>query len=119
MLDKKLELVDFKIKSLTFEVRYAPAYLLWDRSGALWSNLEQIWPDLQTVETGPNLTSFRVGENFQLQVELKKSHITAFNTKINDIFDPFETFLLIVRKTLEISTYSRLCFSIINEKKYK
>lgn len=119
MPPNSLDLSSFKKKSVTFEFRYEPAYLLWDRAGAVWSNLKQYWADLQVIDAKPNLTSFRAGEEFALEIGIDKAHITSFGLKHSDITEPFEQFLYIVRKTLELKTYSRLGYRVIYEKKFR
>jgi hypothetical protein len=119
MPSNSLDLSSFKKKSITFEFRYEPAYLLWDRAGAVWSNLKQNWANLQVIDAKPNLTSFRVGEEFALEIGIDKAHITFFGLKHLDVAEPFEQFLYIVRKTLELKTYSRLGYRVIYEKKFK
>lgn len=112
-----LDLSSFKKNSISFDFRYEPAYYLWDRAGAVWSNLKEYWPNLQSLDAQPNLASFRAGKEFAFEVAIDKAHITAFGLKHSDIMEPFENFLHVVRKTLEIKSYTRLGYRVIYERK--
>ena len=72
---------------------------------------------MQVLDAKPNLTSFRIGDDFALEIGIDKAHISAFGVKHSDIIEPFENFLYTVRKTLEITSYNRLGFRVIYEKK--
>ena len=50
---------DFKLSRLNFEVRFLPAYSLWDNAGALAQRIEGIRPGIQNVTAQPNLIEFR------------------------------------------------------------
>ena len=117
MSPNSIDLSSLKKSSISFEFRYEPEYLLWDRAGEVWSNLKKYWPDLQVLDAQPNLTSFKAGENFNLEVGIDKAHISAFKLNHSDILEPFGNFLNVVRKTLEIKSYARLGYRVIYEKK--
>lgn len=66
---------DFNLDSLTFEVRFEPAYELWDQAGAFWRRLTQIFPGIETHSIQPNVQTFR-NRDVQLELNLTRLNIT-------------------------------------------
>lgn len=49
-----MQLSDFHIRQVAFEVKFDPMYRLWDVSGALFQQLSRIWPHTSEGKIDPN-----------------------------------------------------------------
>lgn len=116
---EKLQFTDFTLKRMTFEFRYDPAYLLWDRGGQIWAQAKQQWPDIICKTAQPNQTHFSIKDKFELNIELEKSFIIAYRPDLNELVVHHDYFLNLVRKSLEISSYNRLGGRFVFEKIFK
>lgn len=96
------------------EIRYDPAYPLWDRAGHLWGSLKQIWGELAQDEIKPNSQTFRVGDQFELKVALTSASIIEHRprTGLDEFVAAVDSFTSIVTKVLDVVTYERLGFRI-------
>ena len=52
------DLDESEIESITVEARYDPAFLLWDRSGEIWSEVHSQFPELGVQIAGPSQVVF-------------------------------------------------------------
>jgi hypothetical protein len=71
-MPSSLDLNEFTLETLVFEVRYDDAYGIWDHAGEIWTALSTRLPGvvLQTAE--PKSQMFWLGDTFELFVELKR-----------------------------------------------
>lgn len=113
-----LQIENFFLKRLTFEFRYEPAYILWDRSGRIWTQAKERWPDLINKSAQPNQTLFDVKDKFSMGVELEKSFIITSKPKLKEVGIHMNDFLNLVKNNLDISSYTRLGARFIFEKKF-
>ena len=70
-----LKFSDFKLQSVHFEARYEHAFLLWDRSGVIWSEMGKNAGNLKPNKAQPNKTQFSLDDRFNLAVEIDKAYI--------------------------------------------
>ena len=114
-----LNLDAFKLFQTTFEIRYDEAYLLWDKSGEIWSNVSREWPNLKIHKAEPNNTTLSV-DNFQLSATIDKSNIIDLkpSSSLSEFTTRTDKFIKIISNTLKIREYSRLGFRLIYVKKY-
>jgi hypothetical protein len=73
------DISDFRLLTASWECRFEDAYLLWDRAGAIWSELVRRRPQLKRIKAEPNLTIFRFEDKYEISVLLDKFHIVAHN----------------------------------------
>jgi hypothetical protein len=84
----------FRLTSLVCQMQYAPAYVLWDRAGAIAKAITDIWPDVDIVEAQPQRQIFR-SERVQIETALKFSTITlwqldSIDRKVDQIKQTFD-----------------------------
>lgn len=114
----KLELPDFVLQRATLEVRYEPAYLIWDKSGSIWHQVKQRWPELINKSANPNQTSFSLPKKYDLTVEHDKTFLISHRQKIERTLEDIKFYIDLVRKTLDIKSYSRIGARFFYEKKF-
>ena len=68
-----MEIADFEPHRFSYEVRYPPAYALWDKAGAMTQELQRQFPTLEVVEGTPAKITLIVKPNIELVVELGKA----------------------------------------------
>lgn len=71
----------FKPFSLIFQIKYADAYLLWDRAGIVSQGICKIWPNLVLKEALPK-QQVLTGEGVTVQTGLTSSTITLVGEKV-------------------------------------
>jgi hypothetical protein len=62
---------DFDVEYITIELRYDPAFMLWDRSGAIWTQLRSQYPELRNQSATPVQQVFETPQT-RATVELEK-----------------------------------------------
>jgi hypothetical protein len=80
-----IDLNDFTPISAVFELRYAPQFLIWDRSGALWTRIAGTFPAIAVKEAEPNKVLVRLEENVDAAVGAERTIFTV--RKPNSGFD--------------------------------
>lgn len=71
-----MEFGDFQIETVTFEVRYDPALLLWDKAGAAWAEFVSQFPDLKSQTVNPSQVIFE-SRNVRAAVELQALRVSC------------------------------------------
>ena len=117
-MSERLAFSDFKLARFTFEIRYEPAYLLWDNAGHIWNDANKTWPELKLQSSEPNKTFFKLGSNILLSVELEKAFIIFHHQKVKTAFPILENFLSLLRNHLNIESYSRIGFRPLYNKSF-
>lgn len=79
-----LNLDEFRLTKLVLELKYNPAFLLWDYIGEFWHEIGQKERDLKSITTEPNNTTFRSGNDFELNVGIEGLKVTGHHTKGKD-----------------------------------
>ncbi len=115
LVSQMLSFASFDLESVTLEARYHPAYLLWDRSGAIWSNATKRWPGLTRRNAQPNETSFFLGHQFEFGSLLDRCYlIERFpRSNLSDFKSAAEFFVNLVADNLEIEEFTRIGFRLV------
>ena len=115
-----LDLGKFKLKKVILELRYANAYLLWDRAGEIWSRAEMKWPGLNLKKAEPGATIFAYENRFELGINLDKTFIVGHDPKpdLEQFSDYTGIFSDIAKDSLGLSEYNRLGLRVFYERKY-
>lgn len=99
-----------KLTSISFEMRYEPAFALYDDSGKIWSGVRRKWPNLKPVEAQPNSSKFVVNDEAELGILIDKSHViwpgSKFDSKKFSEYAEFVT--AITTGTLDVTKFTRL-----------
>jgi hypothetical protein len=119
-MKKPLNFSNFKLKQATMEVRFNNAYLLWDHSGLISSDLKSKWADIKLLKAKPNLINFRFEDRYELSVELGKAHLTDLTptSSLKEFMENADTFMALVADNLVITEFTRLGFRLIYRKKF-
>jgi hypothetical protein len=103
---------DLKLETISFEARFEPSYLIWDKAGAIWSEVLKFFPELKMRQAEPHHTVFGLSEGHELQVVVQSSSIaiTAIlpDKKLEVFSDITEHVMDSCARHLLISEYSRL-----------
>jgi hypothetical protein len=102
------------------EVKYDPAFSLWDRSGLIWQHALRKWPNLQNTAASPAETVFTLDRKFELKVELGQAHVIGVqpDRSLTSFAELTSEFMGLVSRSLEIQNYSRVGFRLIYFKEY-
>jgi hypothetical protein len=115
-----MQLADLNLFHAVVEVRYAPAYPLWDRTGSLWAKLDLHFPGLRMLGVQPNLAAFRLGNDFEFTVGLESAVLSAFkpNRTLAQFGEHANYFFPLVVEMLEIAELSRVGCRLMYTKEY-
>ncbi len=100
----------FKITQITVEARYADAFLIWDYSGRIWTEIAEIFPNLSVSDANPNRVTFSADSRWVLEVTLNSTRLTDSNptSTFDKEADKVERFFEIVARHLKVKTITRL-----------
>lgn len=119
---KSLSLSGFNLERAVFEIRYSPAYGLWDRSGTLWESVTERLqsPELKSVEAVPNKTFFKLGSDYELVAELDKARVVALspNLSLSRFAELSTLFVRSLTEFLDLRILSRVGLRLILFAKY-
>jgi hypothetical protein len=109
---------DFSLQVATFEARYAAGFLHWDKAGTIWHEMASLYPDLKNVQAQPGITSFRLGDNHELVVELNKLTVRAFGVtdSLRFMGELSDRLVAICATQLKINSFERLGLRTIHHK---
>jgi hypothetical protein len=101
-----MDLSDFKIQQVVFEVRYEEAFILWDVAGRVHRELARLWPGVTLEKSEPN-QQFLKGDSAEIHTGIKQSRvallgppsITKFNDQLTETFAIWTTLLEVTRLT--------------------
>jgi hypothetical protein len=115
-----VQLADLTLFSAAVEVRYAPGYLLWDRTGNLWAKFDLYFPGLRMLLVQPNQALFRLANDFEFTVGLESAMLTAFKPKstLAQFSEHAGYFFPLVVEMLEIGEFSRVGCRLMYTKEY-
>jgi hypothetical protein len=71
-----INLDDLKPISATFEVRYAPQFMVWDRSGAIWSTMAAKYPKITNKKAEPNAVAVNLAPRLDAVIQIDKAILT-------------------------------------------
>jgi hypothetical protein len=70
-----VELADFALERVTFEVRFEKAFALWDRAGATIAGVTAQYPNAELQDANPSRIALVIKPNAELVLELEKAHV--------------------------------------------
>jgi hypothetical protein len=105
-----MNIAHLPLASLIFEFRYAHAFLLWDRAGAIATDAVHLWPALILREGTPGQVRFTLGTRAEINVKLKQAHVAVSGSNLRlEELTPYSSFLYeTMLKLLEINTLTRV-----------
>ena len=111
---------DFKPFTITCELRFKNAYLLFDRTGAIAEDLRRNFTDISVISASPQVSAFTSGEG-GLHLELGACRFTSGRFDKNS--EPFarhcKSFFDTVTKQMEVNIYTRIGLRYILRKEFK
>ncbi len=115
-----LNFSDFSLTRAVLEVRYANAYILWDRAGKIWADISSLWPDVKVMTVQPSTTAFRLEDKYDLSVQFDKAHIIDLKptSSLDDFMERADRFMKLVIQHLEIKHFTRTGFRLIYVKPF-
>ena len=103
-----MELSDFELERIAFEFRYAPAYLHFDRAGALWTEATERWPNLKPERSEPTVTTFHLDNHHEFSVTIDKTHVVSHYPNVEEFVQLCEPFTELVTRNLGVLYFSRI-----------
>jgi hypothetical protein len=103
----------FQLEQFVFEVRYPFAFLHWDRSGTIWSELARKWPELESVVAQPGETRFRLGNSYQFTIAMERASAEAMRPKIEEFAAFSDHFMAVLIRELQIAELRRVALRSI------
>jgi hypothetical protein len=98
------------MESATLEVRYADAFLLWDRAGKVWDTIAAACPGVVLKNAEPRQTTFQLRDEFELRVEFNRLVVIYIGSE--DGWDAFKDVATTVVdsavRNLELRDFSRV-----------
>jgi hypothetical protein len=73
-----VQLTDFDLHQLVFEVRYDDAFEVWDCAGLVHRELVSVWPGVKLADTNPNQQILKSAD-VQIQTGIRTSHVLLFD----------------------------------------
>jgi hypothetical protein len=117
-----MDLSSFQLYSITFEVRYDPGFLLYDKAGLFWHALRQAHPTLKLTQVAPAKVVGNIDDQYQVSLELERFAADTFNpltpTKIESYLGLCGTWLSRATDMLELTLFSRIGLRLIYRKSY-
>src|SRR5216683_4641879 len=115
-----LTIDDFKPFSVTCELRYKNAYLIYDRTGQVLEELRESFTDINVSIAGPQQTAF-VAEEGTFTLEIGACRFTSGRLDKNgETFAKHcKAFFDAVTDQLQISVFTRIGLRLILRKEFK
>jgi hypothetical protein len=111
-----LDLDEFVIQVLTFELRFENAYLLWDRAGEMASRFIDHDPAIRFVTAQPHQQIFET-DDLHIVSELASLRVSSRGPNaLKQLMDFGEVLALTTREVLRINTFTRVGFRNISRK---
>src|SRR4051812_7130852 len=113
-----LVLSQFKLNRAVFEVRYASAFLLWDRAGITWHKLKRKYPEMKVAgNPGPNTQQISLAPDLLAEVHLDRANVHSLRVgKIESFASTCDDVFRELVDALEVTDFSRLGFRQYFEK---
>jgi uncharacterized protein (TIGR04255 family) len=116
-----LTIDDFKPFSVTCELRYKSAYLIYDRTGQVLEDLRNTFTDIAVSTAGPAQTAFMAEEGtFTLELGACRFTTSRFDNKNAETFAKHcAAFFDAVTNQLQINVFTRIGLRYIARKEFK
>jgi hypothetical protein len=111
----------FSYDNITFEARYNPSFLLWDRSGHIWNEILQLYPDLRVLpeQIQPQMQVFQSPE-MQVTLGSDQFRVTVLSSKSEkSIAEVTPKILSVVVRDLKIPSFTRVGVRTIRNQDFK
>jgi hypothetical protein len=115
-----LTIDEFKLLRSVCEIRYANAFLIYDRTGQILRELSDSFTNLNVASPGPNQTLF-VSDEGNFGLEVTKSHFIADtpNPKLEHFALHCNTYFDAITKLLEVKVFTRIGLRTVWRKEFK
>ena len=117
-----MTLDSFHLRQAVFEARFAAAFILWDRAGSIWTQMLAKYPALKNTEGSPARTIFRLGDGYELVVEIDKLSVRAHRPNEPALLEMGELANHLVAACVEklnLSDFTRLGLRTIYGREYE
>lgn len=106
-----MNLSSFNLRSVSFEIRYEPSYLIWDRAGSFTNEIMSMVADSKVETANPSNVLLTIGKNCQVNAQADRTSITGYPSdalKIEQFYELTKKIASLITSTLEIKTYTRV-----------
>jgi hypothetical protein len=104
-----MNIAHIPLASLTFELRYAHAFRLWDRAGAIAADAVYRWPALTLREGTPARIRLTLGTRAEINLQLERASVSVSGSKLKlEELAPYCLFLEEALRLIEIKTFTRV-----------
>ena len=106
----QLPFASFEKVQLTFELRYEPAYLIWDNAGHVWTAIAKLFKQFKSNRVTPNEVIFHADERFAIKVSLERAYIIDYlpERSFEKTVELFAKIQSIVTDELQINVITRV-----------
>lgn len=116
-----INLDELKLISATLEVRYAPQFAVWDRSGAIWTEVSQSYPSIRHKQAEPNSVTVELEDKLSALISIDRAHVTsqlpgAGLPKLKEATDAIITAFV---KYVPVQFYTRIGMRLIYQKVFR
>ena len=114
-----MKLGDFSLRHASLEVRYPPAYQMWDHSGALWTELIEEFPELTLGQAAPNDVLFRSKSKFEVGIKLESANVQYSKPQktLGDFIGVCDALFRAIDRHLAVTLFNRVGCRLIYEQK--
>lgn len=113
---------EFKLWSVSFEIRYDDAYTIWDNIGRFWNTIKESWPNMELARNpSPVVTHFYIDNKFEIALETGKIYIIQHHnvdSELKEFTKLVDAIVSIAQEMFNISTYKRIGFRPVFFKEY-
>lgn len=113
-----MDLDDLEFSQFSFEVRFEPCYLVWDRAGRIWKETTLAFPGVRVVNAQPNLVSYRDGP---LEITIEPHHVVVGlfdQSRLKEMPKVAGDFVRMVLSVLDIEEVKRIGLRLIYMKTF-
>ena len=109
---------DLENELSTFELRFEPTFMLWDRAGTIWTMILDAVPDLKLSSVLPNQQVFET-EDLQLVLELSVLRVNARGEKsLKTLIRSASALTDLATEILKIHSFKRAGFRTIHWREF-
>jgi hypothetical protein len=114
-------LAQFVVQQAVLEIRYAQAFTLWDRTGAIWHQVQRKYPEAKAKVTQPNQIIVRIADRIEGQLAIDRAHAAVFypSSDLKSLKEVANVFLSATISQLEIADLSRIGLRVFYEQTFK
>ena len=109
---------ELPLELCVFELRYNPAFLLWDRVGEVWTAMLHANPQLRVSSVQPNQQTFET-KTVQIYLDISMVRVSARGPKaIGDLNDNMANMLDLVAEKLKLKSFTRAGFRVLRTREF-